>query len=88
MADNCPKPADFPAFEKLIFALISARMDHPTSENRQHGTTFDQQLDDPTTQTSRLGEMNGFDIELEFLEDKENRWNKIFELLEGEDYAQ
>jgi hypothetical protein len=57
------------------------------SENQQHGITLDHQLDE-ATKTHCLGQMNGFDIELEFLEDNENRWGKIFELLEGEDYAQ
>jgi hypothetical protein len=32
--------------------------------------------------------MNGLDVELGFVEDKENRWAKIFEILEGEDCAQ
>ena len=63
-------------------------MDRPISENQQHRITRDHQLDDAAAKTSRLTQVNGLDVELEFVEDKENRWNKIFELLEGEDYAQ
>jgi hypothetical protein len=63
-------------------------MDRPISENQQHGIARDHHLDDAPAKTSRLGQVNGFDVELEFDEDKENRWAKIFELLEGEDYAQ
>jgi len=70
---NCPKPAEFPAFEKLFFALISARMDRAISENQQHGIARDHQLDDAAAKTSRLGQVNGLDVELEFVEDKENR---------------
>jgi len=33
-------------------------------------------------------EIIGSDVEIEFLEDKENRWDKIFELLESENNAQ
>ena len=63
-------------------------MNRPISENQQHWIARDHQLDDAAAKTSRLGQVNGLDVELEFVEDKENRWNKIFELLEGEDYAQ
>jgi hypothetical protein len=63
-------------------------MDHPKSENQQHRIARDHQLDDAAAKTSRLAQVNGLDVELEFVEDKENRWNKIFELLAGEDYAQ
>jgi len=63
-------------------------MDRPISENQQHRIARDHQLDDAAAKTSRLTQVNGLDVELEFVEDKENRWNKIFELLEGEDYAQ
>ena len=31
-----------------------------------------------------LGQVNGLHFEIEFLEDKESRWAKIFELLESE----
>ena len=63
-------------------------MDRPISENQQHRIALDHKLDDAAAKTSRLAQVNGLDVELEFLEDKENRWDKIFELLEGEDYAQ
>jgi hypothetical protein len=63
-------------------------MDRPISENQHHPIACDHQLDDAAAKTSRLAQVNGLDVELEFVEDKENRWNKIFELLEGEDYAQ
>jgi hypothetical protein len=63
-------------------------MDRPISENQQPATTLDHQLDEAAVKRSRLGQVNGFDIDLEFLEDKENRWDKIFELLEGEDHTQ
>ena len=63
-------------------------MDHPISEKQQQGIARDHQPDDAAAKTSRLGQVNGLDVELEFLEDKENRWTKIFEFLEGEDYAQ
>lgn len=63
-------------------------MDRPISEDQQHGIARDHQLDDAAAKTNRLAQVNGLDVELEFVEDKENRWNKIFELLEGEDYAQ
>jgi hypothetical protein len=33
-------------------------------------------------------EIIGSEVEIEFLEDKENRWDKIFELLESETNAQ
>ena len=33
-------------------------------------------------------EIIGSDVEIEFLEDKENHWDKIFELLESENNAQ
>ena len=63
-------------------------MDRPTSENQQPGIGRDHQPDDAAAKTNRLAQVNGLDLELEFLEDKESRWNKIFALLEGEDYAQ
>ena len=62
-------------------------MDGPQSHNQQYRTALDHQLDEPTKR-HRPGQMNGFDIELEFLEDNENRWDKIFDLLETEDHAQ
>jgi hypothetical protein len=74
--------------EKFFLALISAHMDRPISENQQHGNILHHQLDDVAAKTSHLGHVSGLDIELEFLEDKENRWDKIFELLEGEHHKQ
>jgi hypothetical protein len=82
---NSSEPTRFPAFEKHFLALFSARMDR-TKSGDGHKTIRD--LDPHVTNKRPRGdevkEIIGSDVEIEFLEDKENRWEKIFELLGGE----
>jgi len=67
-----------------LSVLYSVGMDQPKSSDKEvvRGIFND------ANAGFHLGELNNLDVELEFLEDKENRWGKIFELLEGEDHKQ
>ena len=61
-----------------------------TKSGDGHKTTrhLDPHVTNKRPRGDEVKEIIGSDVEIEFLEDKENRWDKIFELLESENNAQ